>query len=142
MPDTAADRSALTLISETARQWNAALAEDLQREGASPEQYRVLERLDTRQGRAMNEISNETLVPPPTLTKIVDRLVDANLVHRRNDPLDRRRVLILLTPRGRALRQRLEDVVRAHHRRLDDRLGTDGVAQLAGLLNRLGADTD
>lgn len=139
MPGTVADQSALTLISEAARQWNAALAADLQNEGATAEQWRVLECLSTRDGRAMNEISNETLIPPPTLTKIVDRLVDANLVHRRNDPVDRRRVLILLTPRGRALRQRLERVVRGHHRRLDDRLGSDGVAQLTDLLNRLGA---
>lgn len=142
MPDTAADRSALTLVSDAARQWNAALSADLQLEGATPDQWRVLEGLDTRDGRAMNEISSETLIPAPTLTKIVDRLVDANLVHRRNDPYDRRRVLILLTPRGRALRQRLDHVVQRHHRRLDDRLGADGVAQLADLLDRLGVHPD
>ncbi len=142
MPDAATEQSALTLISETARQWNAALAADLLHEGATPDQWRVLERLDAREGRPMNEISQETLIPPPTLTKIVDRLVDANLVHRRNDPLDRRRVLILLTPRGRATRQRLEHVVQRHRRRLDDRLGADGVTQLADLLKRLAATAD
>jgi DNA-binding MarR family transcriptional regulator len=85
----------------------------------------------------MNEIASDALLLPPTLTKVVDRLVAANLVHRRSDPLDRRRVLILLTPRGRSLRQRLDRIVQQHHQSWSDVLGESGLGQLTDLLDRL-----
>jgi DNA-binding MarR family transcriptional regulator len=137
MPGITAAQSALALITAVERQLTAAVAADLQREGVTLEQWRVLSSLDGREGRAMNEIASDALVPPPTLTKVVDRLVAANLVHRRSDPLDRRRVLILLTPRGRSLRQRLDRIVQQHHQGLSDVLGESGLGQLTELLGRL-----
>jgi DNA-binding MarR family transcriptional regulator len=137
MPGITAARSALALITAVERQLTAAVAADLQREGVTLEQWRVLGCLNGRQGRAMNEIASDALLPPPTLTKVVDRLVAANLVHRRSDPLDRRRVLILLTPRGRSLRQRLDRIVQQHHQGWSDVLGESGLGQLTELLGRL-----
>jgi DNA-binding MarR family transcriptional regulator len=137
MPGIAAAQSALALITAVERQLTAAVAADLQREGVTLEQWRVLSGLSGREGRAMNEIASDALLLPPTLTKVVDRLVAANLVHRRSDPLDRRRVLILLTPRGRSLRQRLDRIVQQHHQSWSDVLGESGLGQLTDLLDRL-----
>jgi DNA-binding MarR family transcriptional regulator len=137
MPGITAAQSALALITAVERQLTAAVAADLQREGVTLEQWRVLSGLSGREGRAMNEIASDALLLPPTLTKVVDRLVAANLVHRRSDPLDRRRVLILLTPRGRSLRQRLDRIVQQHHQSWSDVLGESGLGQLTDLLDRL-----
>ena len=142
MPEIATDRSPLGLITAVERQLTGALAADLEREGVSVEQWRVLEGLSQREGRAMSDIAGRAMLPAPTSTKIVDRLVAANLVHRRSDPYDRRRVLVLLTPRGRALRTRLDQVVQRHLAGLEQVLGPSGLEQLTELLGRVQAATD
>lgn len=49
----------------------------------------------------------------PTMTGIVDRLKDAGLVSRGDDPKDRRKVVISLTPVGRELLDRARNTRRA-----------------------------
>lgn len=139
MPEIAAGRSPLGLITAVERQLTGALAADLEREGVTVEQWRVLDGLSQREGRAMSDIAVRAMLPAPTLTKIVDRLVAGNLVHRRSDPYDRRRVLVLLTSRGRALRTRLDQVVQRHHAALEEVLGASGLEQLTDLLGRVQA---
>lgn len=73
-------------------------------EGLTVEAWRVLCRLADGQGHPMSEVSTEESLPPGTLTKIVDQLVDQNLVHRRIDPFDRRRIRAYLTPGAAANR--------------------------------------
>jgi DNA-binding MarR family transcriptional regulator len=139
MPGIAADRSAFVLITAVERQLSAAVAADLELEGVTIEQWRVLDELSQREGLSMSEIANRARLPAPTLTKIVDRLVAENLVHRRSDPYDRRRVLVLLTARGRAVRSRLDHVVQQHQSGLESVLGHSGLEQLTDLLARLKA---
>lgn len=140
MADVLLDRSVLASITSVERRLAAAMAPDVERHGVSLEQWRVLDFLVSRDGRTMSDIADAVVVPAPTLTKLVDRLVASNLVHRRGDPADRRRVLVLLTPRGRALRQQLQKVVDQHQRRLAEALGEDGYADFAELLERLEGD--
>jgi DNA-binding MarR family transcriptional regulator len=139
MPGIAADRSAFVLITAVERQLTAMVAADLEREGVTIEQWRVLDELSHREGLPMSEIASLAMLPAPTLTKIVDRLVAENLVHRRSDPYDRRRVLVLLTPRGRAVRSRLDHVMQRHESSLEAVLGRSGLEQLTELLARLKA---
>ena len=137
MPGIAAERSAFALITAVERQLTATVAADLQREGVTVEQWRVLTALPRSEGRSMSEIAVEAMLPAPTLTKLVDRLVAVNLVHRRSDPYDRRRVLVLLTPRGRTLRSRLDEVMERHQASLEQVLGRPALEQLTDLLARL-----
>jgi DNA-binding MarR family transcriptional regulator len=55
----------------------------------------------------MSELAEFTMVPPPTLTRLIDRMVSDNLVYRKVDPRDRRRVLVRVAPRGEALHRRV-----------------------------------
>ncbi len=137
MPATHRGQSPLFLITSVERRLTAALAADLEREGVSVEQWRALECLDLREGTTMSDIAGRVLVPAPTLSKLVDRLVASNLVHRRGDPQDRRRVLVLLTPRGAALRQRLDVVAQHHQEWLSEVLGETGFRQLTELVGCL-----
>ena len=139
MPGIAADRSAFRLITAVEPQLSAAVAADLELEGVTIEWWRVLEELSQRDGLSMTEIASRARLPAPTLTKVVDRLVAQNLVHRRSDPYDRRRVLVLLTPRGQAVRSRLDHVVQRHQSSLESILGHSGLEQLTDLLARLRA---
>ncbi|GHB89708.1 hypothetical protein GCM10010397_72180 [Streptomyces spinoverrucosus] len=114
-----------------ARRLQAALDE----EGCSVETWRVLALLSDGAGHHMTAVAEAAFLPAPTLTKLVDRLVDQNLIHRRVDPLDRRRILAHLTPRGLEYWRRVDRAVRADWPGLDE--GDTDV--LRTLLERLAA---
>jgi DNA-binding MarR family transcriptional regulator len=90
------------------RRIEAALGPD----GPGLDRWRVLDLLADGGGHPMSGIAAAVRVPAPTLTKIVDRLIDQGLVYRRVDETDRRRVLVLLSDRGRELHARLAPAVR------------------------------
>lgn len=112
--------------------------EDRLRPGGVPiERYRILEVLDASEPAAMGEIARQSLIEAPTLTKIVDRMVAEGLVCRAPDPDDRRRVLILTAPAGKALFKRIHSVSAAQEQRIVDLLGSDKAAALRTLLRDL-----
>jgi MarR family transcriptional regulator, organic hydroperoxide resistance regulator len=75
--------------------------------GCSLDAWRVISLLADADGHPMTELAAHVFLPPASLTKLMDHLVDDNLVYRRVDELDRRRIRAFLTPRGRALHRRL-----------------------------------
>jgi MarR family transcriptional regulator, organic hydroperoxide resistance regulator len=105
-------------------------------DGPTLDQWRVLAHLADGAGHPMSEIAAQAMVPAPTLTKIVDRLVDRALVYRRVDDADRRRVLVFLSEHGRAEHARLAPSVAAVSESLTAELGTDADL-LAALLERV-----
>lgn len=102
-------------------------------DGPGLDQWRILDLLADGVGHPMSEVAAHAMVPAPTLTKIVDRLVDQGLVYRRPDEADRRRVLVLLAERGRALHARVAPAVAAVERELVDALGPDAPVVLRAL---------
>jgi DNA-binding MarR family transcriptional regulator len=94
------------LLSRAERQLTRRVAVVLAEEGCTVEQWRVLAAVAGASGRPMTETAEDAMLPAPSLTKLVDRMVADNLVHRRADPSDRRRVLLHLAPRGRILHER------------------------------------
>lgn len=77
------------------------LAAALEAESCSVEEWRVLALLADGRGHTMSDVADYALMPAPSLTKLVDRMVSATLVYRRKDPGDGRRVLVYLSARGR-----------------------------------------
>jgi DNA-binding MarR family transcriptional regulator len=110
-------------------------------EGVSRDGWRVLLMLARGGGRSMGEIAAHTALPAPTATRVVDRLVAAQLAYRRTDPVDRRRVLVHLAGGGRAV---VERVCGRVERRAGAALGlphTPERAQLAELLEAIAKQT-
>ncbi|ONK15433.1 MarR family transcriptional regulator [Streptomyces sp. MP131-18] len=104
--------------------------------GCSVEAWRVMSLLADGEGHGMTAIADCVLLPPPTLTRLVDQLVDDGMVHRRVDPLDRRRILAHLTPRGAERWRHLDERVRGLWELLP---GSGDDELLAVLLRRLAA---
>ncbi|WP_369394509.1 MarR family winged helix-turn-helix transcriptional regulator [Streptomyces sp. CG1] len=128
------------LLSHAERRLVRRLAEVLAEEDCSVEEWRVLSIVADGQGHPMSEIADYALMPAPSLTKLVDLMVADNLVHRRPDPADRRRVLLYLTPRGSAFHRRAARRVRTDQARLLDALADHG--ELIKLLPMLTATLD
>lgn len=96
-------------------------------------EWTVLAALCDGVGHPMSEIAEVTHTLPPTLTKLVDRMVAGGLVYRRTDPLDRRRVLAFCTTRGRQRHRHLQTLIgEAMSELFDD----DQLHELVGELHR------
>ncbi|WP_329243382.1 MarR family winged helix-turn-helix transcriptional regulator [Streptomyces sp. NBC_01478] len=128
------------LLSHAERRMGLRMAAMLAEENCSVEQWRVLSVIADGKGHPMTEIADQVLMPAPSLTKLVDRMVADNLVFRRPDRADRRRVLLHLTARGRALHQRAAHRLLADQTRLLDAIDDHG--DLVRLLARLTAALD
>lgn len=129
------DRLLVQVERQVSRRMEAVLTDD----GLTVDQWRVLDLLADGAGRTMSAIAAAVAVPGPTLTKVVDRLVDAAAVYRLADVRDRRRVLVFLSDDGRATHDRLAPLVRGIEAAVLAVLGADGPALLT-LLGRLTAE--
>jgi DNA-binding MarR family transcriptional regulator len=66
-------------------------------------QFRALALLDSHGSTTLRGLANALAVTPPAAARMIDRLVAARLVSRRDDPDNRRQVVLDLTPEGRRL---------------------------------------
>jgi DNA-binding MarR family transcriptional regulator len=122
------------MLDQADRAVEAVLTPVTAREGLTREGWRVLLFLSRGGGRSMGEIAEHAAVPNPTATRVVDRLVAHSLAFRRNDPSDRRRVLVHLAPNGRQL---VERISRQLEQRVNGALGRFGNGGLGALLTRV-----
>ena len=90
----------LALLVQAGRQAHVVAEEAATDGGLRYDLWAVLDLLHDRGRCSMAEIAEALVVPPPTLTRTVDRLIADGFVHRLSDPSDRRRVLVLPTRRG------------------------------------------
>ncbi len=125
------------LLSRVEREVTRRLAALLAAEGCTIDEWRVLSLLARTGGRPMTAIAQATLLPPPTLTKRVDHMVADGLVYRRVGVDDRRRVLVLLAPRGRVAHDRLAPLVAQELTHLADQAPGVDLDMLTGLLGEL-----
>jgi homoprotocatechuate degradation regulator HpaR len=79
--------------------------------GLTEQQWRVLRVLIDEPELALRDLAALTLIPPPSLVGVVDRLEHNGLVLRRRSDRDRRRVFVLATAKGRDLQARLSPLV-------------------------------
>ncbi len=101
--------------------------------GLSLTQYNVLRILRGAgpKGLCRNEIRDRLITRMPDVTRLLDRMEAAGLVHRVRSATDRRQVSTTLTERGSALVDALDEDVAAAHAR---QLGHLNEAQLRSLI--------
>lgn len=73
-------------------------------------------------GVSINDLAEHLLLKPQTAVEMVDRLEDADLVRRERDQVDRRRVLLVLTPKANRILEELSGAHMAQIRRDAPRL--------------------
>ena len=76
-------------------------------------------------------------VTPPDVTRIIDRLVEQGMVSRRENPEDRRMLLLQTTEKGKALLTKLRENRMTHMYHILARLKTEELATLAQGLTAL-----
>jgi DNA-binding MarR family transcriptional regulator len=78
----------------------------------------------------MSELVHVLSVSVSTVSELVDRLVEQGFVARRDDPADRRQVVVSLTPAGAALVDRFRDLSGVQIRALLERLSPADLAAI------------
>jgi len=125
------------LLSQAERGLTRQLGRVLEAEGCTVEQWRTLVLLVDGASHPMAEVAEFALLPAASLTRLIDRMVADNLAYRKADPEDRRRVLVHITPRGRALQRRLAERIERSQAAILADADPNDVARLATLLAQL-----
>jgi DNA-binding MarR family transcriptional regulator len=125
----------IDLLTRAERLMSRRLAVVLDAERCSMDAWRVVRVLADGRGHFMTELSESSFLPPGSLTRLIDHLVEENLVYRRGDDVDRRRIRVHLSARGRRLHDRADEELR---RILEDLpVGADLREQLGVLISAL-----
>ncbi|MEL6776960.1 MAG: MarR family transcriptional regulator [Cyanobacteria bacterium J06597_16] len=105
--------------------------------GLTSPQFDVLATLGGTDGMSMKDLAAATLVTKGTLTGIVDRLEKKELLRREIPPENRRSFTIVLTDAGEALFEKVFPEHIAHLQQRFEKLTTEELQQLQGLLKKL-----
>ncbi len=105
-PLTKADYEALAAFRRALRGFSAFSEKAARAAGLTPQQHQALLAIKgapDRQTLSVGEIAEALLVRPHSAVELMDRLAQLDLVERRGDPADHRRVSVALTGRAEAL---------------------------------------
>jgi DNA-binding MarR family transcriptional regulator len=91
-------------------------------------------------GHPRSEILDRMLDPSPDVTRLIDKLVDRELVRRSKSPEDRRVTIHTITDEGLALLEELDPEVRAVQRWFDDRVSDRDLQQLSRICEGIYAE--
>ena len=119
------------------RSVNQRMTTQLKKHGIQIEAWRVMECLDAGGRLTMGVLASKALINPPTLSKLVDRMVSDGLVHRQISQNDQREVNLLLTHLGRLRMLDIRKDVEEQDGALNGLLETEDGALLLKLLSKI-----
>jgi DNA-binding MarR family transcriptional regulator len=103
----------------------------------TPAQFDIIATLGNTPGMAFKELGEKTLITKGTLTGVVDRLADKQLVRRTASASDGRSQIVQLTRQGEALFARVFPEHLAHLQQAFGELSPDELVNLEQSLRRL-----
>lgn len=135
-PFATAEAEAMVSLARTAAIFEHAIAEALRPHGITPTQFNVLRILRGAgpEGLCRNEVRDRLVNRVPDATRLLDRMVELDLVSRDRDAPDRRYVTARITARGLALLEQVDRVVDEKNHGYLGHLGPEKLRQLIELL--------
>ena len=101
------------------------MATQLNAFGVRVEKWRILEILDKTGSSTMSDLARLALMNPPTLTKMVDRMVADGLVQRQINHYDQRSITLLITALGLDLVKKIRQPAIYQNSILVEKLGSE-----------------
>ena len=90
-----------------AHQRASAIFQETMTEGLTPPQFAALVKIRDFGAVSQNRLGRSVAMDPATSQGVTQRLLAKNLINRNDDPEDRRRTILSLTPEGEAIVERL-----------------------------------
>jgi DNA-binding MarR family transcriptional regulator len=103
----------------------------------TPPQFEVLLTLWERDGLALNELGKILARDGPTITGIIDRMEQKQLVNRKRDPSDRRCIKVVLTPKALGLKEKMTSHLQASLKDIAGDLSQIEMSQLESILTKM-----
>lgn len=128
---------ALRELAETYQAFEAYSSAHIRTLDLTPAQFDIIATLGNTPGMPLNELGAKTLITKGTLTGVVDRLVDKQLVRRVASPTDGRSQIVQLTPQGETLFERIFPAHLAYMQRAFVELSPDELVSMETTLRRL-----
>lgn len=125
------------LLNQTATLFNQKFKRDLKSRDMSVLQWRVLAVLKGAPEASLTVISQQAAIDQPTLSRLVDQMVERQLLTRSQSTADARFLAITLTAEGEALFDELWPLAWKHYQRGMHELSEDEAATLVGLLRKV-----
>src|SRR5688572_21845800 len=126
-PFSSLEQEAMLSLARTAARLDHDMLDVLRPYRLTPTQYNALRILRgaVPDGLCRNEIRDRLISPMPDATRLLDRLVEMGFIVREREGEDRRFVRARITPEGRELVDRLDDVIHSLHREQLGHLGQE-----------------
>jgi DNA-binding MarR family transcriptional regulator len=105
------------LLNQTANLYNQGFKREVRQHGISVSHWRVLAVLDAAPDVSLTELAAHTAIDQPTLSRVIDQLVERGLVVSAPRAGDGRFLAIALTEAGKALYREIWPVAWKHHLR-------------------------
>ncbi len=134
---TSIERSTGFLVVRTARSMKKALDTRLTEIGVTAVQYTVLNTLAHTDGLSLSEVGKRVYLDKPAITGLADRLENDGLVERQRNSKDRRVIKLYLSPKGRRLLGRMNDIVNSVDEELTSVLSSSELRSFREMLDRI-----
>jgi len=125
------------LLNDSARLFRRAFNARTKGSGITALQWRLISYLKRHEGIRQGPLADLIEVEPITLSRMVDRLVEADLVERRADPTDRRAWRLYLTGRAGDLLKTMRRTAEDLNAEATEGLTPAELEQLADLVDRI-----
>jgi|TARA_B110000902_G_scaffold102218_1_gene120852 DNA-binding MarR family transcriptional regulator len=121
---------------------NTSLTIRLKALGVQVEVWRVMELLSTQNDLTMGKLAKLALMNPPTLSKLVDRMVGDGIVHRLVGNNDQRQVNLVLTDLGHKRIYQMQEQAKIEDDDIHQRIGNEKATMLNSILAEIAASYD
>lgn len=105
--------------------------------GVTPGQYAVLACLWDGDGKTAKQLAEELFLDGSTMTGILDRIEQKGLIIKQVDPRDRRAIRVMLTEKGRLLKEPLDKVILEANQEALASMAVEEGESLKNLLHKL-----
>lgn len=119
------------------REVHASLSQRLKTFGVQIEAWRVMETLYACPAVTMSELAVLVLLNPPTLTKLVNRMVSSGLVHRQIAKRDQRQVNLVLTDLARKRMSQIRAQVQSEDENILAAIGSENADMFVEMLQKI-----
>ncbi len=119
------------------REVRISLSQRLKAFGIQIEAWRIMETLASNPVATMSELADLVLLNPPTLTKLVDRMVSSGLVHRQISRQDQRQVNLILTDLGKKRMSQIRAEVQSEDDEILAAIGSENAELFVDMLQKI-----
>ena len=105
--------------------------------GITEPQARVLRILWQHKKIALNELSSLSLITPPSLVGVIDRMELNGFVERNNSNIDRRKIIVNLTKKGKTLESKILPKVEKVYTEIESSMTKKDLNNTLFLLNKI-----